>query len=119
MFNRGMKYALMSGAALLAAGVFAASAQQTIAPPSPAPTPPVPEVLARYTPVTAERLKNPEDGNWLLFRRTRSWKMRHKDSHRQGTSAVPLRAETGGGSRRRNYRPRRPGPQLAHSLQEQ
>jgi hypothetical protein len=28
------------------------------------------DVLARYTPVTAERLRKPEDHNWLLFRRT-------------------------------------------------
>jgi alcohol dehydrogenase (cytochrome c) len=70
MFNRGLKYALFSGAALLALGLSGASAQQTIAPASATPTAPMPEVLARYTPVTAERLKNPEDGNWLLFRRT-------------------------------------------------
>jgi len=31
---------------------------------------PMPEILERYTPVTAERLKKPEDGNWLMFRRT-------------------------------------------------
>jgi alcohol dehydrogenase (cytochrome c) len=70
MFNRHMKYALLSGAALLAC-ISAASAQQTIAPASATPTAgPLPEVLAKYTPVTAERLKNPEDNNWLLFRRT-------------------------------------------------
>jgi len=70
MFNRALKYALLSGAALLALGMSGASAQQTIAPASATPTNPMPDVLARYTPVTAERLKNPEDGNWLLFRRT-------------------------------------------------
>ena len=30
----------------------------------------MPDILQKYTPVTAERLKKPEDGNWLLFRRT-------------------------------------------------
>jgi alcohol dehydrogenase (cytochrome c) len=70
MFNRGLKYALLSGAALLALGMSGPSAQQTIAPASATPAAPLPEVLARYAPVTAERLKNPEDGNWLLFRRT-------------------------------------------------
>ena len=30
----------------------------------------MPEILQKYAPVTAERLKKPEDGNWLLFRRT-------------------------------------------------
>ena len=46
----------------------AASAQQTIAPASATPVPgPMPEILQKYTPVTAERLKKPEDGNWLLL----------------------------------------------------
>jgi hypothetical protein len=49
MFNRGLKYALLSGAALLALGMSGASAQQTIAPASATPTAPLPEVLARYT----------------------------------------------------------------------
>jgi alcohol dehydrogenase (cytochrome c) len=31
---------------------------------------PVPAVLQNYQPVTAERLKNPEDRNWLMIRRT-------------------------------------------------
>src|SRR6478752_62573 len=30
----------------------------------------VPPVLQNYPPVTAERLKKPEDGNWLMIRRT-------------------------------------------------
>src|SRR5215510_13850564 len=59
-------------AALLAAsGTLGASAQQTIAPVSATPVPgPMPQVLQSYAPVTAERLKKPEDGNWLHFRRT-------------------------------------------------
>ena len=58
-------------AAILAAGLSTASAQQTVAPTSPTPVPgPMPEILQKYTPVTADRLKKPEDGNWLLFRRT-------------------------------------------------
>src|SRR5437868_3025603 len=32
--------------------------------------PPMPAILRNYTPVTAERLKSPEDGNWLMIRRT-------------------------------------------------
>src|SRR5205085_3049713 len=39
----------------------------------PAPAPPadpVPAVLQNYKAVTAERLKKPEDGNWLMIRRT-------------------------------------------------
>src|SRR5258708_5983650 len=61
-------------AAWLGVGMMAlpltASAQQTIAPPATAPAPSLPDVLAKYTPVTAERLRQPEDANWLLFRRT-------------------------------------------------
>jgi len=45
--------------------------KQMIEPASATPVPgPMPEVLRQYTPVTAARLKNPEDGNWLMFRRT-------------------------------------------------
>ena len=64
---------LMQGvcvAAMVAAAVATASAQQTVAPVSNTPVIPVPEVLQKYTPVTAERLRKPEDANWLLFRRT-------------------------------------------------
>ena len=59
------------GAIATAMSVAVTLAQQTIAPASATPTPgPMPEVLQKYTPVTAERLRKPEDGNWLLFRRT-------------------------------------------------
>jgi alcohol dehydrogenase (cytochrome c) len=60
-------------AALIGAGLSVASAQMpaTVAPASPTPVPgPMPEVLQKYTPVTTERLKKPEDGNWFHFRRT-------------------------------------------------
>jgi alcohol dehydrogenase (cytochrome c) len=66
-----LKQSACALALLLGAGLSPASAQQTIAPASPTPTPgPMPEILQKYTPVTAQRLKSPEDGNWLLFRRT-------------------------------------------------
>jgi len=35
-----------------------------------APPPPMPEILQSYKPVTAARLRNPEDRNWLMIRRT-------------------------------------------------
>src|SRR5262245_1816219 len=35
-----------------------------------APPAPMPQILQTYQPVTAERLKNPEPGNWLMIRRT-------------------------------------------------
>jgi alcohol dehydrogenase (cytochrome c) len=37
---------------------------------APAPDIPMPAVLQKYQAVTAERLKHPEDGNWLMLRRT-------------------------------------------------
>ena len=53
-------------ALVVAAGLTPASAQQTMAPASATPVPgPMPEVLQKYEPVTAERLKKPEDGNWF------------------------------------------------------
>jgi alcohol dehydrogenase (cytochrome c) len=56
-------------AAIMAAGVAPLWAQQTRGPASQASRPP-PEILQKYAPVSAQRLKNPERGNWLLFRRT-------------------------------------------------
>src|SRR5712691_4238804 len=44
-----------------------AAGQQPPAAPAPEP---VPAVLQNYQPVTAERLKSPEDRNWLMIRRT-------------------------------------------------
>jgi alcohol dehydrogenase (cytochrome c) len=61
----------MCAAALSVAILGAASAQQTIGPASNTPVPaPVPDILQNYTPVRTEPLRNPEDGNLLLFRRT-------------------------------------------------
>jgi alcohol dehydrogenase (cytochrome c) len=69
--TKGLMRGACVAAILAASGAFGASAQQTIAPVSATPVPgPMPEILQKYTPVTAERLKRPEDGNWLLFRRT-------------------------------------------------
>ena len=39
-------------------------------PPQPETPPPVPQILQSYKPVTADRLKQPEDGDWLAYRRT-------------------------------------------------
>src|SRR4051794_28004376 len=36
----------------------------------PPPAFPLPQVLRDYPSVTAERLKNPQDGDWLMIRRT-------------------------------------------------
>src|SRR5579859_3289501 len=70
MFDSTALMRSVAFAAIVAATVVGgASAQQTIAPVSNTPAIPVPEVLQKYTPVTAERLRKPEDGNWLLFRR--------------------------------------------------
>jgi len=42
----------------------------TAAPQTTPPPAPVPLVLQNYKPVTGERLKDPEDGDWLMIRRT-------------------------------------------------
>jgi alcohol dehydrogenase (cytochrome c) len=58
-------------AAMVVAGIGPAAAQEIVFPASLDPVPgPTPAILEGYTPVTAERLKKPEDANWLLFRRT-------------------------------------------------
>src|SRR5205823_14011512 len=48
-----------------------ASAQQPLPPlPKPDTPPPVQAILQSYKPVTADRLKRPEDSDWLMYRRT-------------------------------------------------
>src|SRR5215469_18824788 len=56
----------------LAPGMLLLIAATTFGQPQPEPPPPVPmpEILRNYQPVTSDRLRNPEDGNWLSIRRT-------------------------------------------------
>src|SRR5690348_10854930 len=56
--------------ALFGAGVILAGVALSQPPVEPPPQTALPAVLANYQPVTAERLKNPEDANWLSIRRT-------------------------------------------------
>jgi len=58
--------AVLLGAALLVTS-FSGSAQQAPAAP---PQAPLPAILKDYKPVTSDRLKNPEPGNWLQIRGT-------------------------------------------------
>ncbi len=63
----------VAAAAMAVALVFTAQenfAQQDKGGKGAAPAAPIPAVLQNYQPVTAERLLNPEDGNWLMIRRT-------------------------------------------------
>src|SRR5215472_7841571 len=67
----------IKGRALLAAGAMLVTsatmvlAQQPLPPlPKPETAPPVPQILQSYKPVTADRLKHPEDSDWLMYRRT-------------------------------------------------
>ncbi len=50
----------------------AAALAQKPLPPAPQPTTPrpVPPILQNYQPVSAQRLKQPADGDWLMYRRT-------------------------------------------------
>jgi alcohol dehydrogenase (cytochrome c) len=63
--SRGYCRRLSALCATLALVAGTSSGQQTPARPDP-----LPAVLRNYQPVTAERLKHPEDGNWLMIRRT-------------------------------------------------
>src|SRR6266404_2831898 len=76
-----LKFSLVFAAALI--GVFAVSSlvptasgqqkgdgKQKGGGPPQGPPPPMPAILRNYQPVTAERLLKPEDGNWLMIRRT-------------------------------------------------
>src|SRR5436309_24305 len=66
----GLMSVIRIAALILIAGTIAA--QQPPAPPAPAGQPPaaVPLVLENYKPATADRLKKPEDSDWLMVRRT-------------------------------------------------
>ena len=68
---RSRFHALLATSALSLVIAAVASAQQP-SPPPPVPEtpPPVAPLLQNYKPVTAERLKQPEDGDWLMYRRT-------------------------------------------------
>ena len=49
---------------------------------------PMPAILQNYKPVTAERLKKPEDGDWLMIRRTYDgWGYSPLDSDHAGQRA--------------------------------
>jgi alcohol dehydrogenase (cytochrome c) len=63
MFQKSIAFGAAASAIAVAAVIHG---QQ----PAPAPPMPVPAVLQNYKPVTADRLKKPEDGDWLMARRT-------------------------------------------------
>ena len=62
--------AAASGLALMFSAATALAQQPMPPQPKPDTPPPVPPILQNYKPVTAERLKQPEDGDWLMYRRT-------------------------------------------------
>jgi alcohol dehydrogenase (cytochrome c) len=60
-----------TSALVLALWATVAAAQRPAAPqPKPETPPPVPSILQNYKSVTADRLKQPEDSDWLMYRRT-------------------------------------------------
>ena len=64
-------HAVLATSALSLVLAAAASAQQPSPPPPVPDTPqPVAPLLQNYKPVTADRLKQPEEGDWLMYRRT-------------------------------------------------
>jgi len=69
--KRRLALRLAASTLALAFAAATASAQRgLIAPPMPETPPPVPPILQNYKPVTPDRLKQPEDGDWLMYRRT-------------------------------------------------
>jgi alcohol dehydrogenase (cytochrome c) len=66
------RFVRIGGVAAAGVAVLSWTAWKSSGQPQPQPTPPapMPDVLRNYRPVTAERLKSPEDGNWLMIRRT-------------------------------------------------
>jgi alcohol dehydrogenase (cytochrome c) len=70
---REFRRCALLAASALALALFAttASTQQPLPPlPKPETPPPVPPILQSYKPVTQEQLKQPEDSDWLMYRRT-------------------------------------------------
>ena len=69
-----MKRILIGGVVASALGVTLSAAwgaQQTfLSPTDPPPKPPMPAILKQYAAVTAERLKRPDAGDWLMLRGT-------------------------------------------------
>ena len=63
---RGVVAAFVMSVAATVLTQGAASGQQ----PQPPADPPMPAVLKDYKPVTAERLRKPDDQDWLMIRRT-------------------------------------------------
>jgi alcohol dehydrogenase (cytochrome c) len=57
-------------ALVLSTGAVFAQQRGVLPLPQPETPPPVPAILQSYKPVAAERLKQPEDGDWLMYRRT-------------------------------------------------
>src|SRR5271166_1971283 len=65
-------FGLLIGAAALGSLLAGTALAQKPLPPLPQPeTPaPVPAILQNYKPVTAQQLKQPTGGDWLMYRRT-------------------------------------------------
>ena len=72
MIARQHLYLTVAVSALaLVLSIGTASAQRGLLPlPTPETPAPVPPILQSYKPVTAQRLRQPEDGDWLMYRRT-------------------------------------------------
>src|SRR5215470_16510767 len=72
MTGKSCRHSVLAAATLaLTLCAATASAQRgLIAPPVPETPPPVPPILQNYKPVTPDRLKQPEDSDWLMYRRT-------------------------------------------------
>jgi alcohol dehydrogenase (cytochrome c) len=71
MRERHLRHTTWAGTLALVLAAASASAQQPAPPPLlPDTPPPVPALLQSYKPVTQDELKQPGDGDWLMYRRT-------------------------------------------------
>jgi len=68
--RRRFSVMLATSALVLAMAATATAQQPSPPPPVPEAPRPVPPVLQNYKSVTADRLKQPEDSDWLMYRRT-------------------------------------------------
>ena len=69
--NCGLQATLVASVLATVLSATLASAQQPLPPlAKPETPPPVLPILQSYKPVTADRLKQPEDSDWLMYRRT-------------------------------------------------
>jgi len=65
-----VRYGMTTAILALAMTATPVARQQSVPAPPPPPPAPVPAILTNYSPVTVDRLAKPDEGDWLMVRRT-------------------------------------------------